>query len=227
MYEDLGVVIVAGGSARRFGGDKLLCELDGMPLFLHSVRAFAPLAAPGCLVVVAPAAGVEHYRELCRRFLPEVEAVFAAGGETRPRSVRSGLDALRLERGFVAVHDAARPLADGPLLEELLAVARRCGGAIPGKPVTDPLKRAGADGAVAGTVEREGLWRVETPQVFDLVRLRQAYSSHPDAETTDDAGMMELAGYSCRMVHNPRENRKITYPGDLSLLKLLIGESGS
>ena len=79
MYEDLGVVIVAGGSARRFGGDKLLCELDGMPLFLHSVRAFAPLAAPGCLVVVAPAAGVEHYRELCRRFLPEVEAVFAAG----------------------------------------------------------------------------------------------------------------------------------------------------
>ena len=108
-----------------------------------------------------------------------------------------------------------------------LAVARRCGGAIPGKPVTDTVKRAGADGAVAGTVEREGLWRVETPQVFDLVRLRQAYSSHPDAETTDDAGMMELAGYSCRMVHNPRENRKITYPGDLSLLKLLIGESGS
>ena len=89
------------------------------------------------------------------------------------------------------------------------------------------MKRAGADGAVAGTVEREGLWRVETPQVFDLVRLRRAYSSHPDAETTDDAGMMELAGYSCRMVHNPRENRKITYPGDLSLLKLLIGESGS
>ena len=70
MYEDLGVVIVAGGSARRFGGDKLLCELDGMPLFLHSVKEFLPVAAPGSLVVVHPAGRKEEFARQAELFLP-------------------------------------------------------------------------------------------------------------------------------------------------------------
>ncbi len=227
MHEDLGIVIVAGGSARRFGSDKLLCELGGMPLFLHSIRTFAPLTTPGNLVTVVPAAELEYYQDLRRRFLPEIQVVFTAGGSCRTHSVRAGLAALRLERGFAAIHDAARPLAKAALLEELLREARRCGGAIPGKPVTDTLKRAGSDGLITATVDRDGLWRVETPQVFDLSRLREAFRRHPEAEMTDDAGVMALAGFPCRMVHNPDENLKITYPDDLPLLERLLAESGS
>ena len=226
MAADLAVVIVAGGAARRFGGgNKLLLELAGLPLFLHSVRTFLPLTVPGCLVVVHPAdAGVE-FRSAAERFLPEVPIVWAAGGAYRCASVRSGLAALPLERGIVAIHDAARPLASAALLEKLAEEARRTGGAIPGKPVTDTLKRSDASGLIAETVDRSGLWRVETPQVFDLALLRAAYARFPDGDFTDDAGVMAAAGYACRVVHNPDDNLKITYPGDLELLSRRIRET--
>lgn len=226
MLADLAVVIVAGGSSRRFGGGgKLLLELDGLPLFLHSVKAFLSLAASGCLVVVHPAGAGAEFREAAERFLPEAPIVWATGGACRCASVRSGLTAVPLERGIVAVHDAARPLASAALLETLTEEARRTGGAIPGKPVADTLKRCDASGLVAETVDRTGLWRVETPQVFDLALLRAAYARFPDCDLTDDAGVMAAAGYPCRIVHNPDENLKITYPGDLECLAARIAET--
>lgn len=223
--DDLAVVIVAGGSARRFGGDKLLPELDGLPLFLHSVRNFHPLAAPGNLVIVHPADGGRLFRDAAERFLPEIPVIWAAGGAFRCASVRAGLEAVPLKRGVVAIHDAARPLASAALLEKLAAEARKTGGAIPGKPVTDTLKRCDESGLIAETVNRTGLWRVETPQVFDLEQLRAAYARFPETDFTDDAGVMAAAGFSCRIVANPDENLKITYPGDLELLERRIAEA--
>jgi len=226
MAADLAVVIVAGGSARRFGGgNKLLLELAGLPLFLHSVKTFLPLTAPGCLVVVHPADAGAEFRAAAERFLPEAPIIWTAGGVCRCASVRAGLAALPLERGIVAVHDAARPLASAALLEALVEEARRTGGAIPGKPVADTLKRSDASGLIAGTVDRSGLWRVETPQVFDLALLRAAYARFPEGDFTDDAGVMAAAGYACRIVHNPDDNLKITYPGDLELLARRIQET--
>ena len=81
--DDLAVVIVAGGSARRFGGNKLLLELDGLPLFLHCVRRFLPAAAPGCLVVVHPRGGGDEFRLAAERFLPDAPIVWTAGGAFR------------------------------------------------------------------------------------------------------------------------------------------------
>ncbi|WP_418393307.1 IspD/TarI family cytidylyltransferase [Victivallis lenta] len=216
--DDLAVVIVAGGSARRFGGNKLLLELDGLPLFLHCVRRFLPAAAPGCLVVVHPRGGGDEFRLAAERFLPDAPIVWTAGGAFRCASVQAGLAAIPLREGIVAIHDAARPMASVSLLETLAEEARRSGGAIPGKPVTDTLKRSDGGGMIAGTVSREGLWRVETPQVFDLSRLRAAYAANPEVDFTDDAGVMEAAGFPCRVVHNPEENIKVTYPGDMALL---------
>ncbi len=223
--DDLAVVIVAGGSARRFGDNKLLLELDGLPLFLHSVKNFLPLAAPGCLVVVHPQDGGEPFRAAAARCLPEAPIVWAAGGAFRCASVCAGLNAIPLTRGVVAIHDAARPLASAALLEALAEEARHTDGAIPGKPVTDTLKRSDEFGLVAETVERAGLWRVETPQVFQLERLRAAYARFPEQDFTDDAGVMAAAGFSCRILHHPDENLKITYPGDLDALERRISEA--
>ncbi len=226
MAADLAVVIVAGGSARRFGGgNKLLLELAGLPLFLHSVKTFLPLTAPGCLVVVHPADAGAEFRAAAEQFLPEAPIAWTAGGAYRCASVRAGLAALPLDRGIVAIHDAARPLASAALLETLADEARRTGGAIPGKPVTDTLKRSDASGLITETVDRSGLWRVETPQVFDLALLRAAYACFPDGDFTDDAGMMAAAGYACRIVRNSDDNLKITYPGDLELLSRRIREA--
>ena len=158
----------------------MLLELDGLPLFLHCVRRFLPAAAPGCLVVVHPRGGGDEFRLAAERFLPDAPIVWTAGGAFRCASVQAGLAAIPLREGIVAIHDAARPLASVSLLETLAEEARRSGGAIPGKPVTDTLKRSDGGGMIAGTVSREGLWRVETPQVFDLSRLRAAYAANPE-----------------------------------------------
>ncbi len=213
MISDLAVIIVAGGSATRFGGNKLLMDFDGRPLFLHSVITFLPLAKH--LVLVTP----RDARGEFRRAAGELPILWADGGAFRCKSVQSGLAAIPMKEGFVAIHDAARPLASQELLLALLEEARRHGGAIPGKPVTDTLKRTDAAGLITETVPRAGLWRVETPQVFDLAKLRAAYAKHPDIDFTDDACVMEAAGHRCKVLHNPADNTKVTYPGDLGLGK--------
>ena len=202
-----------------------MIESGGLPVFLHSVREFLPVAAPGCLVVVHPAGRGEEFRAKAERFLPEAAIVWAEGGAYRSASVRAGLARIPLKDGIVAVHDAARPLATAALLERLVVEARRCGGALPGKPVTDTLKRCDESGMIEETVSRARLWRVETPQVFDLVKLRAAYERAGEAEFTDDAGVFSGAGFPCSVIPNEAENLKITYPGDIVLLERQLREA--
>jgi len=102
----------------------------------------------------------------------------------------------------------------------VLAAARETGGAVPGRAVIDTLKRSDGQACVAGTVSRENLFAVETPQCFDLAKLRDAYRRCPEART-DDAGVMEAAGYAVRIVPDPGFNVKLTCPEDLELLELL------
>lgn len=222
MLDDTGMVIVAGGSARRFGGgNKLLIELAGMPLFLHTVRRFLPELA-GRIVVVVPRAERETFRSAADRFLPGQRLIWAEGGAVRSESVKNGLAALPDGVTIAAIHDAARPLANLALLEKLVEKVRTTGGAIPGKPVTDTLKRTDSAGLICETVNRSGLWRVETPQVFRRAALEEAYRRAGDQEFTDDAGVMEAAGFPVAMVHNEAENLKLTYAGETELLARLL-----
>lgn len=224
MYEDTGMVMVAGGSARRFGGgNKLLLAVGGLPVFLHGVREFAG-AMPGRFVIVTPAGEGEVFRTLAEKYCPEARILWTTGGASRGDSVRAGLAMLPDGVKFVAVHDAARPLATRKLLADVLVRARETGGAVPGKPVTDTLKRTGADGVISETVDRSGLWRVETPQVFELAKLRRAYELAAGLDFTDDAGVMAAAGFAAAVVFNPAENLKITYAGDTAALNRLLEE---
>ncbi len=220
---DLGVVIVAGGSAKRFGGgNKLLLELAGMPLFCHSMRTFLPHVAR--MAVVVPAAELGVFQELAEKFLPGNNARFVPGGAFRCASVQAGLRALEMYSGIIAVHDAARPLATAELLFALAERARETGGAIPGKPVTDTLKKSDESGMLTGTVDRAGLWRVETPQVFDAAHLLEAYRRFPETDFTDDAGAVTAAGFPCAVLHAAEPNPKITFAGDLEMLERLLAE---
>ena len=220
---DVAVVIVGGGSSRRYGEEnKLFVRLKGVPLFIYSLRNFAPCAAPGNLIFVAPAAERENFERLAAEYLPETAVTWINGGTTRSGSVRNGLAAVTLKSGFVAIHDAARPLADAGLLEMLVDTAEKTGGAIPGKPVTDTIKRCLKDGTICETVDREPLWRVETPQVFALEKLREAYRVLPNDNVTDDAGVMEYAGFPVTVCSNPKPNLKLTYREEFKLLEELM-----
>jgi 2-C-methyl-D-erythritol 4-phosphate cytidylyltransferase len=198
----VGAVVVAAGSGARFGGPKQLCDLGGRRI----VDLAADVARATCdaVVVVVP---------------PDADWTVAgvdtvAGGATRSASVRAGLAALALEIEIVVVHDAARPLADEAMFDRVIAAVREgADGAVPGIPIADTVKQVDADGTVTGTVPREALVAVQTPQAFRADVLRAAHSSRPAG--TDDAAVVEDAGGRVVVVAGAAENFKITEPADL------------
>lgn len=217
-FNNLGIIIVAGGSGSRYGTkNKLMEMMSGFPLFIHSVRQFQDCCPNRNFILVVPEKELNLFREKIQMYLPGLEVILVAGGQTRGNSVWNGLQALDTAAEYVAVHDAARPLATDFLLGECLAAAVKFGGAIPGKPLNDTLKKTGKDGKVIATIPRDGLWRIETPQVFRTKELIEAYRNAilQQLEFTDDAGVMEIAGHPVYIVYNPDNNVKITCPEDL------------
>ncbi len=148
--------------------------------------------------------------------------VVVAGGATRSASVRAGLAQVPEGVQAVVVHDAARPMAHPGLFAAVLqALVDGADGAVAAVPVADTLKRVGPDGAVVETVDRTGLWAVQTPQGFRLEVLRAAHAGDPEA--TDDAGLVEAAGGRVVVVPGDRRNLKVTDPADLALLEAFVG----
>lgn len=220
MIDELNFILVAGGSSSRFGGqNKLLQPLDGLPVWLHPVKTFLPVLPPQAMVVVTPPEIRNEFAAQLFRYFPAASVIWADAGSHRGASVISGLAAIKNPRTFVAIHDAARPLASVGLLQNLLAAARRHGGAIPGKKVSDTIKKAGPDGVITAHVDRSDLWQVETPQVFDLQKLLTAYRRFGHVELTDDAAIFNAANFECAVVPNLEDNTKITYMADYARLR--------
>lgn len=195
-------VVVAAGSGTRFGGAKQYLELAGTRVVDRSV-AVAAQASDG-VVVVVPAGDVEA--ESARLAASAV----VAGGASRAASVRNGLAAVPNDAAIICVHDAARPLAGADVYERVVHEVRSgAAGAVPVVPVTDTIRSV--DG---GAVDRSTLQAVQTPQAFQAELLRMAHADAADA--TDDASLVEAAGYSVVAVEGHPRNIKITHPDDLA-----------
>jgi 2-C-methyl-D-erythritol 4-phosphate cytidylyltransferase len=144
------------------------------------------------------------------------------GGETRAESVRAGLAKLPAQ-GFVAVHDAVRPLIHPGMLSKGLRACRRAGAVTYGHPVTDTLKQiAGTE--VISTVDRSRLLAVQTPQFFNLELLRRAHAAARRArvQVTDDCELVEHMGIHPDWIPGPRTNIKLTTPDDLRVIEALL-----
>lgn len=199
------------------GIDKVWAPLGTHPIVWHSLHRFAPLAAATVLVVRSDC--LSTARDLATN-LPRVTIV--AGGAERQDSVFNGLSALpRLAR--VAVHDVARPFASIELLQRALAATAPWRGVIPALPVTDTMKSVDIDGRVMSTVNRDQLRAVQTPQVFWSDALSQAHRFRSAQQhATDDAALLEAAGYTVYTVPGDPANFKITTEHDLLVARLLI-----
>lgn len=148
--------------------------------------------------------------------------IFVAGGASRQGSVRAGLEALAdIAPEFVLIHDAARPLVTGQIVDDVLAALDTNDGAIPAAAVTDTLK-AGRDGLISGTVPREGLWRAQTPQGFRFSKILAAHRAAADVDLTDDAAVAERAGMTVALVPSPATNIKLTSPEDFQMAEALL-----
>ncbi len=219
---DLGVVIAAGGVSRRYGiGNKLMEMLGDLPVLLHPVRTYAPLARQ--VVVVAAAEHIETYRAALKRYLPEVDVTLVLGGATRAESVLNGLSALNPDIRWVAVADAARPLGSAAQLRRLYQEAEKTGvGVISGRYCRDSLKKVNAAGEILSPLEREGVFRAETPQLFRVGHLQTALGQFHAETITDDAEAMRRAGFAVRVCPDPDPNPKLTTPEDGAELRKLF-----
>ena len=222
MTVPLHLILAAAGSSRRFGqGDKLLADLNGAPVFVHALRRLLPAVTGKCVIAVPPGR-LREFQEAAFPFTRDLELIWCEGGECRSESVRKAIAALGEVRGIVAVHDAARPLADAALLGRLYDAALKHGASLPAKAVTDTLWRGDAEGGLDFRVEREGLFAVETPQLFDIDLWRRAAEKLPGKEFTDDAGLLRAAGFPVALVLNPEPNFKLTIRSDLEVLRALV-----
>lgn len=212
-------VVPAAGSGVRLSSrrPKQFLHLGDAPLLVQTVRALARVRELDGIVVAAPSTDVLATRRLLLRYrIPRILAV-VAGGKERQESVWLALQAVPAESELLVIHDAVRPFITPQLVRAVIAEARRHGAATCGLPVSETMKRV-REGVVEATVEREGVWLVQTPQAFrrDLIWEAHERAKRDGFWGTDDAVLVERLGFPVRMVPGLLENLKITNREDLS-----------
>ncbi len=202
------------------GVDKIMAPLLGKPLVLYSLEAFEASPAVSSIVLVV----AEHNLDTCRRMVGEngldkvVDVRVGAG--RRQDSVRVGLDGMP-DPGYTIVHDGARPCIDGATIARGVSAVQRHGAAIAAVPVKDTIKLAARDRRVLKTIDRDGLWAAQTPQVFRTTLLRDAHDAL-GGDFTDDAAMVEASGGTVTLFMGSHDNVKVTTPEDMAVAEVIL-----
>ena len=214
------VIVVAGGKGLRMGSDipKQFLLLDGKPVLMHTLEVFHHTNAALNIILVLPSEQQAYWQRLREQYAFNVPHKIASGGETRFHSVKNGLEIIPGNEGFVAVHDGVRPFVSKEVIEESFEKAKHYNAIIPVVDVVETIREIQEN--ESQTVNREKYKLVQTPQVFELKLLREAYSQPYSDSFTDDASVVEAFGKKIHLIRGNRENIKITTPFDL-----LIGEA--
>ncbi len=214
-------IVLASGRGVRFGGalPKQYLTLAGTSFVRHAVTAFAThRRIAGVQVIIRP-----EDRDICDAALSGLDLPPPVpGGAERQDSVRLGLEALApLKPARVLIHDGARPFPDAAMIDRVLDALDRAPAAIPGLPLGDTIKRVAGE-VITGTVDRSGLWRVQTPQGFHFETILAAHRAAAGKAMTDDAAVAEAAGITPLIVAGSEANLKITTAEDLAAAERLI-----
>ena len=215
-------IIVAGGSGTRMGADipKQFIKLGGKPLLQHTIEKFLSLSFPVGIIVVVSPEWKDYWKKYCSETGFLERYAIPSGGITRFHSVANALQYLPDET-VVAVHDGVRPLVTAEFLERMFAAGEELGNAVPAvAPVETVREVCGPESYV---LRRDDIRLVQTPQVFRSEVLKAAYRLPYDPAYTDDASVVEAAGYRINLVDGLRYNLKITTPEDLDLARPLLG----
>jgi 2-C-methyl-D-erythritol 4-phosphate cytidylyltransferase len=220
----LTAIIVAAGTSRRMGFDKLFAIIAGRPVIAHAINAFEQVNSVAEIIVVAGEDRHDEIRKLSRdESFKKVRSIIT-GGERRQDSVRAGLKNLSRDARYVAVHDAARPLVRPEQIVRVFEQCRMHGAAALAEPISDTLKRADIDLMVTASVDRHQLYAMQTPQIFERTLIEEAYRAVPanGVSVTDEVSAVERLGRKVFLVPAEDFNFKITYRQDLALAEFVL-----
>ncbi len=227
MTRNIHIIIVAAGSGSRFGSalPKQFCELDGRPVLMHTIDAFRTALPESSIAVVISQDMKDLWLQLCElHSFDSPRIVF--GGPTRWASVANALAGPACpcdSRSIIMVHDGARPLIDSATLRRICeGFNAATDGVLPTVALSDSVRQIDAEGH-SHALDRNSLRAVQTPQAFRADKLHDAYRQPYRPTFTDDASVMESAGYtSLRLVEGSTENIKITNPDDIAIASLIL-----
>ena len=217
------VIIPAAGASTRFGGNtkKIFERLRDRPVFVRSIELFVNRPDVCQLQVVVAEDDLETMKARYAANIGFMGAKVVLGGATRTESIRNALAKVADEADFICVHDAVRPCVSPLWIDDVFAAAERTGAAILAIPLHGTLKRVGADHAIEATVDRDGLWEAQTPQVFGKELLLRAYAE-ADGGASDDASLVEALGETVTVVPGDLRNVKITTKRDLAMAAAVV-----
>jgi len=221
-------VVPAGGSGTRIGGavPKQFQSLKGKPILYYTLKTLQDCGIISEIILVVPE---KEYQAACADWLgnPEIVKKVVVGGEKRQDSVFNGFREVSPHSEIVLVHDGVRPFLSKKMISESIDAARKFGAAITAIPVNDTIKRVDASGMVSQTIDREGLWRVQTPQAFQYSLLHEAFNKAISEKFygTDEGTLIEHLGEPVKIVEGSERNIKITRPEDLELSETYISKA--
>lgn len=219
------LIIVAGGQGLRMGAPmpKQFLSINGKPILMHTIERFME-ALPGInIVLVLHPDYVNLWQELCDKHHFHHTCTITTGGKERFNSVKNGINAINdyNENAVVGVHDAVRPLVSVDVIRNAYTQARISGAVVPALPSIESV-RILSDNGKSQSIARNKVMMVQTPQVFSLPLLREAYNQPYNADFTDDASVVEAYGHTISLVDGNRENIKLTTPQDMHIAEMLI-----
>ena len=214
-------IIVAAGSGSRMGGDipKQFISVGGKPLLRHTIEKFLSLSFPVGIIVVVNQEKKEYWKKYCQDYDFMDRYAIPSGGITRFHSVQNALQYLP-DDSVVAVHDGVRPFVTKEFLEEMFRAGEELGNAIPAIAPVETVREV--SGPESYVLRRDDIRLIQTPQVFRSEVIKAAYKLPYDPKFTDDASVVEAAGYRINLVDGLKYNIKITTPEDLEIAKLWL-----
>jgi 2-C-methyl-D-erythritol 4-phosphate cytidylyltransferase len=213
------IIVAAGGSERMGGVDKMFAPISGRPALARVLDTFQGCKKIDHIIVVMSAKNIEACRRLVKAEGWSKVKDIIPGGKRRQDSVAEGLKRVK-DAGWVVIHDGARPLVTSDLIERGLAAAKETGASAAAVPVTDTIKEVQEGEIVSKTLPRQNLRAIQTPQVFRSDIIQKAYKSTA-GDVTDDAALVEKAGYQVKLYMGSHANIKITTSDDIAVAEVL------
>jgi len=216
-------IIPAAGLGSRFGEEKQFKILGDKPLWFHALYPFTILEDIDEIIIIVnnnmidSVTSSNYYKSL----LNNKQIKVVPGGEERKRSVLNGIDSAKKENKLVCIHDAARPFVKSSLINQTIQACYKYDGAILAIPTFDTMKII-KNGFIDKTINRESIWRAQTPQTFKKSKLLNACKKYINQNINDESTLMEKCGYKIKVIKGEQQNFKITTKYDWEIAKMNI-----